>query len=44
MNDCGNANHQCAGESKADGAKNEWLNVPTGLCSRIVGGSTKEGK
>jgi len=43
MNDCGNANHQCAGEGKINGDKKEWLIVPTGLCSKIVGGSTKSG-
>src|SRR3990167_4551981 len=40
MNDCGNANHNCAGEAKKDGAKNEWVHLPTGLCKKIVGGST----
>ncbi len=40
MNDCGTANHGCAGEAKMDSDKKEWLNVPTGLCKRIVGGST----
>lgn len=39
MNDCGTATHACAGESKTDGAKTEWLHVPKGLCKRIVGGS-----
>lgn len=40
MNDCGTANHNCSGEAKADAAKNEWIHVPTGLCKKIVGGST----
>lgn len=40
MNDCGTANHNCAGEAKHDGDKNEWINVPTGLCQKIVGGKT----
>lgn len=40
MNDCGTANHQCAGESKQDADKNEWIHMPTGLCKKIVGGST----
>lgn len=40
MNDCGTANHNCSGEAKQDAAKNEWLHVPTGLCKKIVGGST----
>lgn len=40
-NDCGSASHGCSGEAKVDGDKTEWLSVPTGLCNRIVGGSTK---
>jgi len=41
QNDCGTASHGCAGESKVDGDKEAWLAVPTGLCNKIVGGSTK---
>lgn len=41
QNDCGTANHSCAGESKIDGDKNAWMMVPTGLCNKIVGGKTK---
>lgn len=40
MNDCGTASHNCAGEAKQDAAKNEWIHMPTGLCNKIVGGST----
>jgi uncharacterized membrane protein len=40
MNDCGSYTHNCSGEAKIDGDKKEWLFVPTGLCKRIVGGST----
>ena len=40
-NDCGNESHNCSGEAKMDGDKNEWLYVPKGLCERIVGGNTK---
>lgn len=40
MNDCGNASHNCAGEAKLDGSKTDWMLVPTGLCKKIVGGST----
>lgn len=40
-NECGNNHHGCAGESKIDGDKEEWILVPTGLCNKIVGGSTK---
>ncbi|EKD70933.1 MAG: Signal peptide protein [uncultured bacterium] len=41
MNDCGTASHSCAGEAKIDGAKDAWVYMPTGLCNKIVGGSTK---
>jgi uncharacterized membrane protein len=41
MNDCTSASHSCAGESKIDGDKDAWLSVPTGMCRKIVGGSTK---
>lgn len=40
-NDCGNASHNCSGEAKIDRDKKEWVYVPTGLCVRIAGGSTK---
>lgn len=43
MNDCGNALHNCSGEAKKDGAKDEWVLMPTGLCKKIVGGSTTSG-
>ena len=42
MNDCKSAAHSCAGHSAKDGAVGEFLKVPTGLCDKIVGGSTKE--
>jgi uncharacterized membrane protein len=41
MNDCGTAQHNCGGEAKVNGAKNEWVNMPTGLCNKIVGGNLK---
>lgn len=41
MNDCGTASHGCSGEAKVDNDKAEWIAVPTGLCSRIAGGSLK---
>lgn len=41
LNDCSSANHSCAGEAKMNSDKNTWLLVPTGLCKKIVGGSTK---
>lgn len=42
-NDCGSATQACAAQSKMDGAKNAWLAVPKGTCSKIVGGNTSEG-
>jgi uncharacterized membrane protein len=33
--------HSCAGMSKVDSDPNEWIYVPAGYCSRIVGGQTK---
>jgi uncharacterized membrane protein len=38
-NDCAGAAHACAGQSKADGAANEWVKLPKGTCERLVGGS-----
>jgi uncharacterized membrane protein len=37
-NDCKTDAHSCAGQSKADGG-NEWVFLPKGTCSKIVGGS-----
>lgn len=39
MNDCGTANHACAGQSTKNGAQDEWIMVPAGTCEKIVGGS-----
>lgn len=36
-NDCGTANHACAGQAKADGG-DEWVYVPKGTCEKIEGG------
>jgi uncharacterized membrane protein len=41
MNDCGTAQHACAGQSTADAAPDEWIYVPTGTCEKIVGGTLK---
>jgi uncharacterized membrane protein len=41
MNDCGTAKHSCGGEAKINNDKNEWLYLPSGLCKKIVGGSTQ---
>lgn len=39
-NDCASMTgaHSCAGMSKADADPTEWVYVPAGYCSRIVGG------
>lgn len=41
LNDCGSTTHSCAGEAKVDNDKSSWITVPTGLCSKIAGGSLK---
>jgi len=40
MNDCGalDGKHGCAGQAKTDNAKNEWVYVPQGTCTKITGG------
>lgn len=40
-NDCGTGSYKCAGEAKVDGDPQAWINMPTGLCNRLVHGSTK---
>ena len=39
-NDCGalDGKHKCAGQSKTDDDKNEWVYVPEGTCTKITGG------
>ena len=39
-NDCGSksGSHSCAGQSKVDGDKDEWIYLPKGACDKIVGG------
>jgi len=39
MNDCGTASHGCAGQAAKDGMADEWVYVPEGTCSKIVGGT-----
>ncbi len=40
MNDCGSLDgkHDCGGKAKTDGDANEWVYVPAGTCTKIVGG------
>lgn len=42
-NDCASGSEACAGQAKADNAKNAWVGVPKGTCDKIAGGSTSEG-
>ena len=40
MNDCGSLDgkHKCAGQATADSGAQEWVYVPEGTCTKIVGG------
>ncbi len=38
-NDCGAKNHSCQGQATKDGDPRDWLYVPKGACSKIVGGN-----
>lgn len=40
MNDCGTPQHACAAQAKQSGNSNEWIFLPQGTCTKIVGGST----
>ena len=42
-NDCASkANkHSCSGRSKMNSDPNEWIKIPSGLCNKIVNGSTE---
>jgi len=44
MNDCGTSAHSCAAQAPTDGAKTDWIFVPTGTCNKLVGGSTSSGE
>ncbi|MCU0834702.1 MAG: DUF2282 domain-containing protein [Chromatiaceae bacterium] len=41
MNDCGarDGKHECAGQAASDGDPTEWVYVPEGPCTKIVGGT-----
>lgn len=38
-NDCGTANHACAGQATLSNASDEWVYVPKGTCAKISGGT-----
>lgn len=42
MNDCGANGHSCAGQSKTDNEKGEWIKVPKGTCEKLTGGVVVE--
>ena len=41
-NGCGDAEgkHSCQGHAETDGMWSEWIALPTGVCDKLVGGST----
>ncbi|MDT8282762.1 MAG: DUF2282 domain-containing protein [Gammaproteobacteria bacterium] len=42
MNDCGTSGHACAGQAAKDSDPEEWIYVPAGTCSKIVGATLKQ--
>jgi uncharacterized membrane protein len=44
QNDCGTSQHACAGRAARDASPEEWLSLPAGTCTRIVGGQLKVGE
>lgn len=42
QNDCGTSKHVCAGKAAVDNDPEEWIYVPKGTCSKIVGGIVKK--
>jgi uncharacterized membrane protein len=38
QNDCASKAHSCAGQSASDGGADEWVNMPKGLCAKLVNG------
>jgi uncharacterized membrane protein len=41
-NDCSAKSHSCAGQAKMDGASGDFVDLPKGVCDKIVGGSKSE--
>ena len=46
MNDCGSLDgkHGCAGMATKNNHAQEWIYVPKGTCSKIVGGESRKVK
>ncbi|VEG90259.1 BufA1 family periplasmic bufferin-type metallophore [Legionella spiritensis] len=40
-NDCGTAQHACAGQSKTDASEKDWIYLPKGTCDKLVNGTVK---
>jgi len=40
LNDCGSAEHICAGMNTDDGNEADWLWLPAGTCKKIIGAHT----
>ncbi|OYV75798.1 MAG: hypothetical protein B7Z66_11425 [Chromatiales bacterium 21-64-14] len=43
MNDCATGSNACAGQTTKDRDPNAFVLLPTGVCTRIVGGSLTAG-
>ena len=41
QNDCGTAQHACAGRAAEDRGADEWISLPAGTCARIAGGRVR---
>lgn len=42
-NDCAAGSHSCAGQSTSDEDKSSFVYLPSGICSKLAGGSTSPG-
>lgn len=42
QNGCATNGHSCAGQATKNGDPNEWISLPQGTCTKIVGGMVKK--
>lgn len=42
LNDCHAPGHSCAGLGKKDADKDEYVELPVGVCDKLIGGSLKK--
>jgi len=40
LNDCSTTSHDCSSSSKVDSDPSEWVWVPKGTCTKLVGGKS----